>query len=132
LKFSLPFERSLEVDENSSISYDVHLKAHNATATFDAAKLYVTCNLEIVAAVCEDKHIKRLASSKALHDQPFEKNESRIVIYYPSEGEDLFSVAKKYRTTSAKIIADNMLTAEVMAAANGESTPVHAKKLLIY
>ena len=107
------------------------MKAHNASATFDAAKLYVNCSLEISAVTCAEKHVKRLASSKTLSDQPFEKDNSRIVVYYPDKGESLFSVAKKYRTTVNKIAADNSLTAEVIANMEDESSN-SVKKLIIY
>ena len=132
LKFSLPFVRTLEIGGCDSLIHEVKTIAHNASATFDAAKLYVNCSVEVIATVCEEKHLKRLACSKQLLDQPYEKNNSRIIIYYPDREESLFSVAKKYRTTVAKIAADNSLTAEVLSH-NGENDQMlNGKKLIIY
>lgn len=132
LKFSLPFERSFAVKDGECVSAEVQVKAHNAGATFDSSKLYASCLLEISAVVTEDKHIKRLSSSYKLSEETFESNSSRIVVYYPDEDENLFSIAKKYRTTALKIATDNSLGAEVFADAEGKGRPIGVKKLLIY
>ena len=132
LKFSLPFERALEIKSGESLLPEVRVKAHNASATFDASKLYASCLLEISAVVTEEKHLTRLSSSQKIPEQSFDNNSSRIVIYYPDEKESLFSIAKKYKTTALKIASDNALDAKVAADADGYSAPVGAKKLLIY
>ena len=132
MKFSLPFERSLEVKSGDALLPEVRVKAHNAGATFDASKLYASCLLEISAVVTEEKHLKRLSASSKIPDETFEDNASRIVIYYPGAEENLFSIAKKYRTTALKIASDNALDAKVIADADGKSLPAGAKKLLIY
>lgn len=132
LRFSVPFERSFEVKSCDRPSFEVHVKSHNASATFDAAKLYATCTVEVNVVTCEEKHIKRLASSRRLADHKFEKSDSRIVIYYPDKSETLFSIAKKYKSTVGKIASDNMLTADVMTDSDGNEMPINVKKLLIY
>ncbi len=132
LKFSLPFERAFDVKDGEGIVPEVRVRVHNASATFDASKLYASCLLEICAVVSEEKHIKRLASSRKIPEEVFESNSSRIVIYYPEADENLFSIAKKYRTTALKIASDNALDAEVLSDAEGKSRPLGVKKLLIY
>lgn len=132
IKFSLPFERLIEVKDGEALASEVHVKAHNIGATFDSSKLYASCLLEVCAVVTEEKHTKRLSSSVKLTDHTFEKDDSRIVIYYPTPNENLFSIAKKYRTTALKIASDNALDARVIADAEGKSAPLGVKKLLIY
>ena len=132
IKFSLPFERSIEIGGGESLSAEVHVKAHNASATFDASKVYASALLEVCAVVTEEKHTKRLSSSVKIPDHTFEKDDSRIVIYYPESHENLFSIAKKYRTTALKIASDNSLDASVIADADGKHVPLGVKKLLIY
>ena len=132
LRFSLPFERSFEVKSCDNLSSDVRVRAHGAGATFDASKLYVSCNLEVTLLTCEEKRVKRLSSSRKISEQPFEKNDSRIVIYYPDANESLFSIAKKYRTTVGKIASDNSLGVEAIASFDGDGVKPGLRKLLIY
>ena len=132
LKFSLPFERSLKVNTVGSVIPEVSVKTHGASATFDASKLYTSCLLEIYAIISEEKHINRLASSRKDSDQSYEKDLSRIVVYYPSAEDDLFSIAKKYRTTALKIASDNALDAEVMTNLDGKIGSFGVKKLILY
>jgi hypothetical protein len=52
-------------------------------------------------------------------------------VYYPESKESLFSVAKKFHTTSAKIAEDNKLSAETLAGYNKDGTLSGVKKLII-
>ena len=131
LKFALPFERSLSANTTEKTDCEVRVKAHTASATFDADKLYATCLLEITSRICEEKQIKRLASSVGVPDTDEVSNSSRIVVYYPEPDESLFAVAKKYRTTVAKIADDNSLDARTVSDFDGKHS-VGVKKLLIY
>jgi hypothetical protein len=58
--------------------------------------------------------MKRLASSE-FTDEVFEKEENAITVYYPTEDETLFDIAKRFHTSPIEIAADNSLTEEVFA-----------------
>ena len=132
LKFSLPFERALKVSGGDSLIPEVTVKSHGTNATFDASKLYASCLLEVTAVVSEEKHISRLALSRKNPEHPYEKDASRIIVYYPGAEDNLFLIAKKYKTTALKIASDNDLEAEVVADLDGKISSLGVKKLLIY
>ena len=59
-------------------------------------------------------------------------DEAKIVVYYPSPDETLFSVAKHFRTTSLKVAEDNNILESVFAEDNPAGNLSGIKRLLIY
>jgi hypothetical protein len=53
-----------------------------------------------------------MSECSLIGEREYSKSSSEIRVYYPNSEETLFSVAKKYHTTSAKIAEDNGLTVE--------------------
>lgn len=133
-KFTSPFGTNVNIScqNNGKMQFETRVSASGANATMDSGRIYASCNLEsCVTAVCEEKE-KILASSVKREDEKYEKTGATITVYYPDEGDTLFSVAKKFRTSGLKIARDNDISEQVFAASNPEGVLRGIKKLLIY
>ncbi len=71
-------------------------------------KIYFDTEITVSLALFGEKEAETLRSSTIFTDHPIDsKPSSQIVLYYPTRGEDLWSVAKKYNTTVEKLCALN-------------------------
>jgi hypothetical protein len=105
------------------------IQLSHARGYVDADNVLGSAKMNISLAVISSESKRILDTFVAREDLPFEKRRSRISVYYPSEGETLFSVAKKFHTTSTKVALDNSLTE---AVSSGEKAAIDAKKLMIF
>lgn len=134
LKFNSPFVTNVNFDcqncENARP--EVKVIAHGAVASMDSNKIYASCTLETSAVVCAEGSERILSSSAKVDGGDFESVESGVVVYYPDPEDSLFSVAKRFRTSSLKIALDNNISEVVFAGENPEGKLSGVKKLLIY
>ena len=64
-----------------------------------------------------DKNADILKSCTLYSDRPITiKNNSNIVLYYPSKGDDLWNIAKRYNTTVEKITSANGISGDIKEA----------------
>lgn len=71
-------------------------------------KLYCDCEITVCLAIFGEKEAEALTATTVHTDRPVSRTGGfNIVLYYPTRGESLWSVAKKYSTTEAKISAAN-------------------------
>ncbi len=134
VKFSSPFATNVNIDcQNSdNLRCDVKVVAHSVSAGIDSENIYASCVLESSAVAFEEKSRRILVSSGARENEPYEKNESTIKVYYPTSDDTLFSVAKKFHSSTLKIAKDNSIAESVFASDNPDGTLVGVKKLLIF
>lgn len=134
LKFTSPFavnvNNNCQNDEKTRI--EAKVLASSASASLDSSRLYASCNLESVVTICQEKSERILISSVKGMEESKEGEGSTITVYYPTEGDTLFSVAKKFRTSSLKVARDNDISESVFAADNPDGSLSGIKKLLIY
>ena len=71
-------------------------------------------------------------SISVLEKEVFESNSAKIIVYYPTEDDTLFSVAKRYRTSVLKVARDNGISESVFSSENPEGKLLGVKKLVIY
>lgn len=134
LKLSTRFNEyvNLGLQNADDLKFEVRAKSHSATATLDSLGVYVNSALTISASAYKEEGVKVLASLDVNGDKPTAVSSSRVVVYYPSEDETLFSVAKKFHSTKKKIALDNSLTQMVGAIGGGDDVKlVGVKKLVI-
>jgi hypothetical protein len=133
IKFSSPFavNVNLSCQNCDNIRPEIKMRAYDVDASFDNEKLYVNCMLEADALIFDDRSEKILSSSTKLEGW-VESTESGIVVYYPNPSDTLFSVAKKFRTSSLKLAVDNNISESVFAADNTEGNLCGIGKLIIY
>ena len=134
LKFSSPFEikanKSCQNNENRQVF--VKITANSASAYVSENKMCASCILDALINVVEEKNEKILVSLTVKEDEEIVENEGRITVYYPSDDDTLFSVAKRFRTSAVKVAADNELTESVFADDGEGGKLVGVKRLLIY
>ena len=134
LKFTSPFATNVNIDcQNcSNLHPEARVLARGASASLDGSKLYASCVLESYATVCSEDSERILTSSVKLDCEVMRNAESSVVVYYPDQGDTLFSVAKRFRSSSIKIAKDNGITENVFSSDNPQGSLSGIKKLLIY
>ena len=134
VKFSSPFEVNVNINcqnvENCHFETEVHTM--NCSANVDSEKLYATCTLEVLAVVSEKEHCQRLSSINRREGEKYQSAGSLVTVYYPTHEDTLFSVAKRFRTSSLKVAADNNISDAVFAQDNPTGSLSGIKKLVIY
>ena len=134
LKFTSPFATNVNYNchNNENLRHEVKVIARSAMASVDSNKIYASCSLESSAIICRDGVETILSSSVKVDGGLAESTESGITVYYPDSSDTLFSVAKRFRTSSMKIAMDNNISDVVFAGDNSEGILAGVRKLLIY
>ena len=134
VKFSAPFTINSDVEcENSdNLHVEVELKSSGASASLDEDRLYATCTLDCVVMAVEDSSCRILSSMSRREGESFASSKSVVTVYYPSDEDTLFSVAKRFHTSGLKVARDNDISDAVFAADNPSGKLVGVKKLFIY
>ena len=134
IKFSSPFATNVNINCQNSDNIHIEAEVHTSSTqvSLDADKLYASCTLESIAmAIKEDEKIV-LSSMTRCEGESYESDDAKIIVYYPSADETLFSVAKHFRTSSLKLAQDNDITESVFAEDNPTGNLSGVKRLLIY
>ena len=131
VKFSTEFSKNVNLDcqINDKMHIEPKIYLSDVRGYLDAENVFGSAKVHVFAPIISSESERVLATFAVREDLPFEKRGSRISVYYPSEGESLFSVAKKFHTTSLKVALDNSLSE---AASAGEKSALDAKKLMIF
>lgn len=102
------------------------IKLSGVSATVDSDYIYFKADARLEVGAVSHREARVLTRARAVLSEPYHNNPSRISVYYPSDGDTLYTVAKAYHTTKEKILADNPSALDTVA--NGE---VSALKHLI-
>ena len=133
VKFATPFGQNVKCNcqnwDKNIIEPKVSI--HSATGLIDTEKIYGSCDVTIEVLTSAERCERVLSSSVAREELPYEKRESTVTVYYPSRGESLFTVAKKFHTTAAAIAENNSLS-EAVIGGDTVSELVGVKRLLIF
>ena len=134
IKFTSPFATNVNINCQNvdNLQIDAKVNAYGTSASLDANKVYVSCMLESSVTVCEEKSEKILSSIVKKENEKYESNGAKITVYYPTDDDTLFSVAKRYRTSVLKVARDNEITESVFASNNPDGRLKGVKKLIIY
>lgn len=132
VKFSSPFVTNVNIScqNNEKMEYEAKVITHSASAGIDAENIYASCAIEVFLTVCEEKneHVLTMMSL----GEPISKNQAAsITVYYPDEGDTLFSVAKRFRSSAAKLATDNGIDQAVASADSGDPLS-GVKRLIVY
>ena len=134
IKFSSPFSQNVNINCQNSDNIRVETEIHtdNTSATLDADKIYANCNLECRVVVIADDSKRILSSMSRSEGEDFESDGAKITVYYPTADDTLFSVAKRFHTSSVKVARDNGITESVFASDNPTGNLSGVKKIIIY
>lgn len=95
--------------ENSAIECSAHLSAVSYTLS-DTASVNVRANISASVKIIHTQKINVIDEIKISESEPPKR--SPIVIYFVSDGDTLWSIAKKYRTTTERITAVNSISSQ--------------------
>lgn len=109
------------------VSFDVNKSMHFGEGTNTAVKIspcypeftvdgdnvYMKFTTDALVFVSQEKSAERLVSCNVVGENEYKESLSKISVYYPEDGETLFSVAKKFHTTVEAIAKNNDISAEV-------------------
>ena len=81
----------------------------NVNARYDNEKFYCTAEVFPSVSILGKDVTTILDTSVLKKDKEFKNNASCVRVYFPKDGDILWEVAKKYHTTSKKIMEENSL-----------------------
>ncbi len=131
LKFSVKFSENVncdcQIDDKTMLNSDASLS--DVSVTVDSSSVYFKGKISVDAALSRNCETEILKEAKATFSEPYSKNSSRVAVYYPIDGDTLYSVAKAYHTTREKLLQDNPGVSETLASGDGISST--ARRLII-
>ena len=121
LKFFAKIQENVNLDCHLDVKSDVlaNVSLANVSVMVDVESVHFKSDVAISVDVSKRCEAKVLTDARVVLSDPYYKNPARISVYYPSEGDTLYSVAKAYHTTKKKIISDNFAVIET-ASQGGE------------
>ena len=125
-KFEADVNLTCQIPEEAVFDYT--LTPTDISVSVDGECVFVDCRATVRASVSQPKEITYLRACTVREDERYELGRSRITVYYPTGEETLFSVAKRFHTTPARLAEDNGISESVFADA---STSVLGKKRII-
>lgn len=133
IKFSAPFSTNVNINcQNSeNLQLESSLRATNVSATVDQEKMYVSCCLDCALVVTKEEKTHILSEMNRCGECSEDK-EARITVYYPTPGESLFEVSKRFRASMNKVAKDNDITESVFSSDNPSGSLSGVKRLIIY
>ncbi len=124
LKFSVKFAENVncdcQIDDKTLLESNISLLDLSVTADYSAVYLKADLSLDVFLSCQREGEILR--SARAIFSEPYQKNPARVSVYYPMEGDTLYSVAKAYHTTKEKLLAGNPRATDAVSQ-NGEISP---------
>ena len=131
IKHTAPFEEKVNncCQNKENVRVDAKVSTSRANAKIDGNKIYLEAGLFVEFTLSEESSEKILVSSVLCEDEKYESGDSKIVAYYPDEGESLFSIAKKFHTSVERLAKLNPIAEEVSLS---ESANKAFKRLLIW
>ncbi len=130
IKKLVPFEKNVNINcqNQENMSFYARVDSKVANALIDGDSIQLECQFALDIDMVEKGKIKHLCTS-TVSGEIDNRGPLRITIYYPSSGDTLFDIAKRYHTTSARICEDNSIA---MPTALGDEAPLlNVKKLII-
>lgn len=122
---------SLDSGKNGEIRAEIVPRAYSPEGHIDGDNVCLGVTVMLDVAVYEKKSYKTLASIEATEEVFDSFGGKTIYVYYPDADDTLFSVARKFHTTTEKIAIDNALTESAVADKNGSSSLAGVNKLII-
>lgn len=131
LKFSIPFDVDTKCSVTGSdgvrVEHSVEVNSISALVDTDSAKISYMLG---VCAVCSGSVLKKVVQSSDVAEGAVESEEKSITVYYPTDGDTLFGVAKKFRVPVYKIAAANDISSAT--STDGDASLDGICRLFIY
>lgn len=116
----VPFTFQKDFGDENNISWDIDAKILNCAYTVtDDCNADVSCEIVITGQTFENIDISVLTDILSNEQPKNEEDKSLLVLYYASNGDDIWNIAKKYNTSPDYIKQVNNLEDDVI---NGRKT----------
>lgn len=115
--FTLPFRADTEIGRFAELfSFTACACVQNIGARISDGKIFFDAEITVDLLLFGEKQIDALKTCTVFTDRPVTAyDHSNIVLYYPSRGDDLWTVAKKYNTTVEKLASLNGISKESLS-----------------
>ena len=123
VKSDCHFDKECEIDAS--------ITPFEVESAIDAEHLRLSVGLRVDTSVRRSREVRCVTECNAVAGDPVGRRSYEITVYYPEPGETLFEVAKAYRTTVARIAADNSLSESAYRSADACVLDLGAKSLII-
>lgn len=132
VKYSMEYEKEIVISpqNHERVHPQIDMKLNSAEGYVDGDKVCLSVNAEICAEVYEMKSYDTLSVINATDKMHESRGANRIYVYYPDSDDTLFSVARRFHTTTERVAIDNSLTEAALADKNGSSS-LHGVEMLI-
>ena len=131
VKFVAPYRINVncgcQIPENAVI--DCRASVIDVEHSLDSEKLLANVLVKVGYRVANPHSVKRMTTCNIVGENEYFNGKSHITVYYPEDNESLFSIAKKFHTTSEKLATDNKLSEPTLASGSVASAGI--KKLII-
>ncbi len=97
----------------------------------DSENFYLDCEVRITAVLSCKKAVNCLLSSEINPDTKVQSSACLVNVYYPTQGDSLFGIAKEFKTSVRKIAESNALTEKTVSLAGECNLLDSVKKLVI-
>ena len=119
-----------DVPQEANERYELSLTVAAPRVTLSPDRLSVSVPLTAGLAVTADRTVRALSSCNAVEGSEVVRDGSTVTVYYPTDTDTLFDVAKRYRTTPERIALTNALASAVGGV--NPAARIDARKLVIY
>jgi len=122
---------NLDCQITDKTQVECRLSADDFEVSCGGESINVRCLASALVEVYEARDARMLVKSERVEGERKKRDASVITVYYPKDGESLFEVAKRYKTTALKIANDNALSESAAASFDSSDSLVGIKKLII-
>ncbi|MBQ0011001.1 MAG: DUF3794 domain-containing protein [Ruminococcus sp.] len=114
--YTVPFRSEAEAGRTAdAFTYAVDTAVLSAGARADKEKVVLDLEIAIRFITFNEYEHSMIVGTTVYKDRPVTPSPtSRITVYYPSAGEDLWSIAKKYHTTADGLRRENKLSGDTV------------------
>ena len=132
VKASCPIELTLPCSNFSGdgVTLDFKLVPTDSTASLTSDSICFFSKLKRCVRILKDNIIKVMTECN-VNGEKEEKCSSTVTVYFPDSEDTLFSVAKRFRSTGARIALDNELSEATLSGWDDKDSLHGVKRLII-
>lgn len=128
---SFPYEFKCEIDAGDDLLncvFSSEITVTDMKFRADSQNLYADFEINVHASVFDENELNYLTSISVNKDTPAEHSNSTVTLYYPSDNETLWDIAKNYKITPESIQTANSLNSGNISGKKVLMIPKHYAK----
>lgn len=119
VEFMFPFKLEFEnVEVGGQYEWDCPAEIITGRGRLDGSQLYADMEIALCPKIVEKKRLRTVAKAKINKDQPVERDNASLLVYYPEQNETLWEVAKRYHASRKSLAELNSLDAIALNECN--------------